>query len=54
MVCGLNKQIELVWAQTQQKPRSIHKQIPLLKDIRYGFENFWVLNQQTDDPKPKN
>ena len=54
MVCGLNKQIGLAWAQTPQKPRSLHEQMALLRDIGHRLENFRILNKQTNDPKPKN
>ena len=54
MVRGLNKEIGLAWAQTPQKPRSLHEQMALLRDIGHSLENFRVLNKQTNDPKPKN
>ena len=53
MVRGLNKEIELLWAQTPQKPRSLHKQMALHRDIGHRLENFPVLNKQTNDPKYK-
>ena len=53
MVRGLNQEIGLAWAQTPQKPRSLHEQMALLRDIRHALENFRVLNKQTHDPKPK-
>ena len=54
MVRGLNKEIGLGWAQIRQKPRSLHEQTALLKDIGHSLENFRVLNMETHDPKPKN
>ena len=54
MVCGLNKEIGLAWAQSLQKPRSLHEQMALLRDIRHSLENFQVLNKKTNHPKPKN
>ena len=54
MVRGLNKEIGLAWAQTSQKPRSLHEQMALLKDIEHGVVNFRVFTNQTNDPKPKN
>ena len=33
MVRGLNKEIGLAWAQTPQKPRSLHEQMALLRDL---------------------
>ena len=54
MVRRLNKEIGLVWAQTPQKPRSLHEQMALLMDIGHSLKNFQVLNKQTNDPKPKN
>ena len=54
MVRGLNKGIGLAWAQTPQKPRSLHEQMGLLRDIGHSLENFRVLNKRTNDPKPKN
>ena len=54
IVRGLNKEIGLAWAQTLQKPRSLHGQMALLRDIGHSLENFRVLNKQSNDPKPKN
>ena len=54
MVCGLNKETGLAWAQTPQKPKSVHEQMALLRDTGHSLENFGVLNKQTNDPKPKN
>ena len=53
MVCGLNKETELAWAQTQQKLRSPHEQTALLRDIEYSYENFGGFKNETNDPKPK-
>ena len=52
MVRRLNKEIELAWAQTLQKPKALHEQIALLRDIGHSLENFQVLTKQTNDPKP--
>ena len=54
IVRGLNKEIGLAWAQTPQKPRSLHEQMTLLRHIGHSLENFQVMNKQTNDPKPKN
>ena len=54
IVHGLNKQIELAWAQTPQKPRSLHEEMALLRDFRLSLENFQVLNKLTNYPKLKN
>ena len=37
IVCALNKQIGLAWAQTPQKPRSLHEAMALLKDIGHSL-----------------
>ena len=54
IVSGLNKEIGLAWAQTPQKPRSLHEPMAPLKDIGHSLEKFRVLNKQTNDSKPKN
>ena len=53
MVRGLNKEIELAWAQTPQKPRSLHEQMALLQDIGHSLENFRILNKTNSDSKAK-
>ena len=53
LIRGLNKEVGLVWAQTPQKPRSLHEQMALLRDIGHNIENFKVLNKTNHDPKPK-
>ena len=50
---GLNKKVGMAWAQTPQKPRSLHEQMALLRDIGRNLENFKVLNKTNHDPKPK-
>ena len=54
MVCGLNKEIGLACAQTPQKPRSLHEQRALHRDIGHSLENCLVLNKQANNPKPQN
>ena len=53
MVRGLNKEIGPVWAQTLRKPKSLHEQMALLRDIGHSLENFEVLNKKANDPKLK-
>ena len=36
-----------------QKPRSLHEQMALLRDIGHNFENFKVVKKSNYDPKPK-
>ena len=54
MVFGLNEEIGLAWAQTPQNPRFLLKQMALFMYIGHRLHNYWILNQQTNDPKPKN
>ena len=53
LIRGLNKEAGLAWAQTPQKPRSLHEQMALVRDIDHNLENFKVLNKTNHDPKPK-
>ena len=53
LIRGLNKEVGLAWAQMPQKPRSLHEQMALLKDIGHNVENFKVLNKTNHDPKNK-
>ena len=39
IVIGLNKEIELAWTQTLQKPMSLHDQMALLRDISHSLKN---------------
>ena len=50
LIWGLNKEVGLAWAQTPQKPRSLHEQMALLRDIGHNLENFKVLNKTNHDP----
>ena len=54
LIRGLNKEDGLTWAQTLQKPKSLHEQIALLRDIGHNLENFKILNKLHQDPKPQN
>ena len=53
LIRGVNKEVGLAWVQTPQKPRSLHEQMALLRDIGHNLENFKVLNKTNHDPKPK-
>ena len=53
LIQGLNKEVGLAWAQTPQKPWSLHEQMSLLRDIGHNLENLKVLNKTNHDPKPK-
>ena len=54
MVQGLNKKMGLAWSQIPQKPRPLHEQMAVLRNMRQRVENFLVLNQETNDSEPKN
>ena len=54
LIYGLNNEVRLRWAQTLQKPKSLHEQIVLLYDIRHNHENFKILNNLHQDPKLQN
>ena len=54
LIRGLNKEVGLAWAQTPQKPKSLHEQMALLRDIGHNLENFKILNKSHQDPKPQN
>ena len=38
LIRGLNQEVGLVWAQTPPKPRSLHEQMALLRDIGHNFK----------------
>ena len=50
---GLDKEVGLAWAQTPQKPRSLHEQMALIRDIGHSLENFKTLNKMNHDHHPK-
>ena len=45
LIRGLNKEVGLAWAQIPQKPRSLHEQMALIRDIGHNLENYKVLNK---------
>ena len=50
---GLNREVGLAWSQTPQKPRSLHEQMALIRDIGHSLENFKTLNKMNQDHHPK-
>ena len=46
---GLNGEVGLAWAQAPQKPRSLHEQMALIRDIGHSLENFKTLNKMNHD-----
>jgi len=55
LVRGLNKEMGLAWAQTTPKPKSLHEQMSLLRDIGHSLENFRALNKtQQSHPQKEN
>ena len=46
LVRGLNKEVGLAWAQTPNKPRTLHEQMAMLRDIGHNLENFHHLQSQ--------
>ena len=50
---GLNREVGLAWAQALQKPRSLHEQMALIRDIGHSLENFKTLNKMNNDHHPK-
>jgi hypothetical protein len=55
LVRGLNKEVGQAWAQIPQKPRSLHEQMALLRDIGHNLENFKLFNKiQHNHPQKEN
>ena len=50
---GLNREIDLAWAQTPQKPCALHEQMALFRDVGYTLENFKILNKMNHDHHSK-
>ena len=50
---GLNREVGLAWAQTSQKPRALHEQMALIRDVGHSLENFKTLNKMNNDHHPK-
>jgi hypothetical protein len=55
LIRGLNKELGQAWAQTPQKPRSLHEQMAMLRDIGHNMETFKFLSKphQENPSKPQ-